>query len=382
MKHIPAIVTIGYNRPKSMERLLKSVENAHYPEGVSVPLVISIDNSGDDNVVKAAEEFEWTHGEKRIIAREVRMGLKEHVLACGDLTEEYGSIIVLEDDLYVSPAFYEYSQKALDFTYEDEMVGGVSLYNHLFDVHARMAFAAIDDGYDNWYFQFASSWGQAYTKGQWAAFRSWYAEHKDEPITGSDVPANVAGWSEKSWLKFYITYLIRTDKYFIYPRISYTTNFGDVGSHAVKADADLQVPLCGAEKSLYCAFSRVENSKAVYDAYFENVKLADEDIVIDLYGTKPVMDMLKDNTDIKYVLSSRPLPFKIVKSYGRQMRPLDANVVYEVEGDDLRLYDVKVADKVKSEDTEALKYLYEYRGISAKRMLSILKYRVAEKCRK
>lgn len=383
MKHIPAIVTIGYNRPKSLKRLLNSISKASFPEGVKVPLVISIDKSDSDEVVKEAENFEWTHGEKVILAREERMGLKEHVLSCGDLSLQYGSIIVLEDDLFVSPMFYEYARKALDFTEGDDRIGGVSLYNHLFNVHARKSFAAIDDGFDNWYFQFASSWGQAYTKNQWVGFKKWYEEHKDEPITGLDIPANVAGWSEKSWLKFYITYLIKTDKYFLYPRISFTTNFGDVGSHAVKADEDLQVPLAGlGAGSLYCAFSRVDQSKAVYDAFFENrhiVKEFGDGVIVDLYGIKPIEEMIKENSKIKYVLSSKALPYKIVNCAGQRMRPIDANIVYEVEGDDLRLYDVNVQDKIRPLRDEAVKYLYEYRGISAKQMISILKYRIKEK---
>jgi len=397
MNHIPAIVAIGYNRPKSLERLLNSVENGIFPEGVKVPLVISIDKSDSVETVKVAEEFNWTHGDKVVMARSERMGLKAHVLSCGDLTKEYGSIIVLEDDLFVSPSFYQYAQKALDFTDEDERIGGVSLYNHLFDVHARMSFAAIDDGYDNWYFQFASSWGQAYTKNQWSSFKKWYEANGDKPLGGSDVPANVSGWSEKSWLKFYITYLIKTDKYFLYPRVSLTTNFGDVGSHAVKADADLQVPLMGAVKSLYCSFSKLDQSGAVYDAFFENVKLKSlenlklgneaaesaketADIIVDLYGTKDVNGCV--DSSAKYILSCRELPYKIVKSYGRQMRPIDANIIYEVEGDDFRLYDATTSDKIKPMNNEALTYLHEYRGISAGRMISILKYRVGAKLKK
>ena len=107
--HRPAIVIIAYNRLDALKRLLVSVEAAVYPEGEPVPLVISIDRSDSDAVVKTAEDFGYTHGEKIIIARKERLGLREHVLTCGDLTEKYGSIIVLEDDLFVSPMFYDYA---------------------------------------------------------------------------------------------------------------------------------------------------------------------------------------------------------------------------------------------------------------------------------
>lgn len=376
----PAIVVICYNRPDSLKRLLGSIDKAKYPESEDVTLVISIDNSGEDAVANVAKEYKWTHGEKVIIERKERMGLKAHVLACGDLTAEYGSIIVLEDDLYVSPAFYEYSVQALDFTEGNDRIGGVSLYNHLFNVHARRSFTAIDDGYDNWYFQFASSWGQAYLKSQWDSFKEWMLTYDGQDIAKATVPANVSGWSAKSWLKYYIAYLIDTDRYFIYPRISYTTNYGDVGSHAVKADCDLQVPLAGLRNDKL-RLSSLEESEAVYDAFFENTKLSgkDNDTIVDLYASKPVSELLGANDKIKFVISSASLPYKRIQTYGRLMRPVDANIVYATEGNDLYKYDVKIQDEIKPNGDEAASYLYEYRGISAKQMMQIIKYRIKEK---
>lgn len=404
----PAIVVIAYDRPDSLSRLLGSLARASYPENADVTLIISIDNSGKDATVNVAKDFAWEHGEKIVNARPERMGLKNHVLSCGDYVYEYGSIIVLEDDLFVSPAFYEYAVKVLDFTENDHRIGGVSLYNHLFNVHARKSFTAIDDGYDNWYFQFAQSWGQAYTKSQWEGFIKWYETHKDESIVKSNVPANVSGWSDKSWLKFYIAYLIDTDRFFIYPRISYTTNFGDAGSHAVKADTDLQVPLAGGRQSVYCTFSKLVQSSAVYDAFFENICLKDNigeicinekddspddlmdddlakskdiqsEMIIDLYGTKPIETMLEENPDFRYVLSTKRYPYGVLRSYGRAMRPIDANVVFDVPGEDIYLYDTKVHANAPAKQSEALPYLYEYRGISAKQMTSMIGYRVSEK---
>lgn len=377
MENTPAIIAIGYNRPDSMKRLLNSIEAAKYSRD-DVTLIISIDKSDSDAVVNVANDFKWSHGEKIVIAREENMGLKAHVLACSSLSKEYGSAIILEDDLFVSPMFYEYSIKALDFAKEDESIGGISLYNHLFNVHARKSFAAIDDGYDNWYFQFASSWGQCYTASQWGKFEEWLSLNESYDFANASIPANVASWSEKSWLKYYIAYLVETNKYFLYPRIGYTTNFGDIGSHAKKADTDLQTPLAGWSDSLYLTFSSVSKSQAVYDAYFENVKLK-SDTIIDLYGTKPINEMISGNEDIKYVLSSKSLPMKIIDSFARQMRPIDANVKYSISGDELRLYDVKTSADAPKKNDEGEEYLYEYRGISAKQMGKIIKYRMSER---
>ena len=100
MMHHPAIVVVTYNRPDSLMRLLGSLTKARYPVGV--PLIISID--GGDNrekqVVKIAEEFPWPHGKKEVICHEKNLGLRKHILSCGDLTERYDSVIVLEDDTH------------------------------------------------------------------------------------------------------------------------------------------------------------------------------------------------------------------------------------------------------------------------------------------
>lgn len=384
-KITPAIIAIAYNRPKALLRLLTSLNKAQYHEGISVPLIISIDKSSTDEVEKVANDFEWKHGEKIINARKENMGLKKHVLSCGDYTKIYGSIIVLEDDLYVAGDFYHYAIKALEFTQDDDRIAGVSLYNHLLNVHAREPFMAIDDGYDNWYFAFASSWGQAYTANQWQSFVNWYEINKEKKLQSCYVPENVSGWSDKSWLKFYIKYVIDTKKYFLYPRVSRTTNFSDVGEHAVKLDTDVQVPLYMGNNYIY-RFSKLEESSSVYDAFFENEKLSKclsmgADVIVDIYGLKDYEEIARDNSDSRYLLSQKALPYKIVDSFSRALRPIDANVIEKITGDDIFLYDLTKED-TPPKVCEADRYLYDYRAISAKRMMEILKYRVGEKFHK
>ena len=127
----PAIVVVGYNRPHSLRRILKSLTLANYLVE-DVPLVISIDfsDSPEGHEARAyAKEFEWTFGPKRVISHPENIGLRRHILSCGDLASEYGSIIVFEDDLSASPCFYEYSAAALEFAEQDPLIGGVSLYH-------------------------------------------------------------------------------------------------------------------------------------------------------------------------------------------------------------------------------------------------------------
>ena len=372
----PAIVVIAYNRDKSLERLLGSLLKASY-DSEDVTLVISIDKSDNEKVASVADAFEWKHGEKKIILRETNLGLKKHVLECGKLVYDYEKIIVLEDDLYVSESFYSYARQALDFSENCHRIAGVSLYNHCMNVHVREPFEAIDDGYDNYYMQFAQSWGQAYTRKQWQEFEEWLEENDDKSVAADNVPVNVSSWSDKSWLKYFIKYVIDTDKLFIYPRVSFTTNFGDEGTHAEGSVTDLQVPLAGKNKKAF-TFSMPDESDSIYDAYFENMKLADQieetaakdELSVDLYGYGKAKK--------KYILSSKPLPYKVIKSYGRKLRPVDANIYMGIDGTDFFLYNTEISDKAPDVNVP-LRILYNYKALNVKKILKVLKYRLLKK---
>ncbi len=398
MNKVTAIVVVAYNRDVSLQRLLTSLAAANYPVNENIPLIISIDKSNNPRVTELAEQFVWKHGEKIVNRQRENLGLKKHVLMCGDLTETYESIIMLEDDLYVAPSFYFYTEAALEFAANKPGIGGISLYSHQLNVHMREPFCAVDDGYDNWYFQFASSWGQAFTKKQWHAFRNWLSVNDQKSLVDETIPQNVSSWSDKSWLKYYIKYLVENRLFFLYPRISLTTNFAEEGTHAKRADSscDLQVPLAGRKSRDY-HFSSLEESHSVYDAFFENIcikkvlreqikkavwtespdtpadeTIQEQDIEIDLYGSRPI------DSDKRYLLTSRGLPYKVIRTYGRRLRPMEENIIHEQAGEELFLYDRKcqgAAPKINA----AGKYLYIYKAIKVKTLFAIMWFRIKQK---
>ena len=104
----PVIIVVAYNRPNSLQRLLNSLAQADYTGYDSITLIISIDYSNSPEVISAAKNFTWEFGHKEIIKHSENLGLKKHIIFCGDLTEQYQSVIILEDDLVVAPAFYNY----------------------------------------------------------------------------------------------------------------------------------------------------------------------------------------------------------------------------------------------------------------------------------
>jgi len=325
MKQPPTIVVITYNRDRSLYRLLQSLNNAKYPTN-NVRLVISIDRSDNEKVLSAANEFNWKYGEKIIKQHTERMGLKNHILCCGDLTNEYGSIIMLEDDLFVSPYFYSYAQLSSEFYNDDEHVAGVSLYNHTFNEVAVIPFYPIDDGSDVYFLQIAASWGQLFWKHKWQQFRKWYKNNNITTI--KNVPDSILRWPESSWKKHFIGYLIAANKYFIYPRISLTTNYSDIGENYHKNAGRTQVPILYGEKQW--VFRTFEESEIKYDAFCEihidYIKKRDPDllnynnIVVDLYGTR-----LLNNDLGKYIITSKSSK-KPIKKYGLNFKTIHSNI--------------------------------------------------------
>ncbi len=361
----PVIVVVAYNRPRSLQRLLGFLANAEYPD-MDIPLIISIDRGDNQDVLDVANAFEWKYGTKIVDYQEEKLKLRKHILKCGSWSKKYGSVIVLEDDLIVSPYFYYYAVQALKFSEGRSYVGGVSLYNHRWNVNVSEPFELCDDPYDTWYFQFASSWGQAWTKKQWCDFLEWYNENENQDLHAKDMPEFVANWPSSSWLKYFIKYLIEKNMYFIYPKQSLTSNFSDAGTHVNIDNTNYQVPL--AEWKRQYSIPEFSESLCVYDAFFENQKLKNIDIkntVIDLYGSKKV------RLDKRYLLSRNIYDYEIQKSFGCSMRPHEMNINYNIPGDDFFLYDTNVIKKNNHKFNAKRKSVYNFRFILLKNYIPI-----------
>ena len=374
----PAIVAVGYNRPSILKRLLNSLSEAKY-ETDGITLIISLDKaSNEEEVVKVAEEFSWEHGEKIVRRFPERQGLRKHIIQCGDLSEKYGAVIILEDDLMVAPDFYSYVCAALEFYKESECVTGIGLYSHEWNGYSKRNFTPVADQYDTYLGQYSITWGQCWTYDWWMGFKKWYLEHEDKLTDNPKIPMNINHWSERSWGKYFVNYIVEQDKYYVIPRMSRSTNCSDLGEHVTVADNVHQVRLMTGGSYDY-RFAPVENAQR-YDIYFENMKLCeyfDEDIrneglVVDLAGHG------RNTLGARYLLSSRCLPYHIVKSYGLQLRPCEMNVINNIPGNDIFLYDTKSEEK-NNEKNDVRVMRYEIRGFSARDLLPYVKALLVQK---
>ncbi len=334
----PAIVVVGYNRPGALKRLLQSIQAASYPQD-NIPLIISIDKSDkSDEVYQVAEEINWKYGEKTVIKYEERQGLRKHILQCGDLSNKYGAVIILEDDLLVSPSFYQYAYQALNFYEQDEKVAGIALYSHRWNGYASVEFLPEQNGYDVYFGQFSITWGQCWTASQWNQFKAWYLAHQQLPDRNDKLPAAILSWGKQSWGKYFVSFIVETDKYYVIPYVAMSTNFSEIGQHNEMIDSSHQVPLLSASKENYCFCKYVDAIK--YDVFFERIfnpemkiaGIAAKDVCVNLNGIKTTTG------PCKYVLAERTLPFAVLATFGLRMRPIDANISNAVKGTELKLY--------------------------------------------
>jgi hypothetical protein len=338
----PVIVIPAFSREMSLARLLESIQCSSFPKN-TVKIIITLDGGYSKSVLDVAEKFvlDYPKSNVEIVKRAVNIGLKEHILWCGDLTIQYESVIILEDDLIVANDFYQYANEALEFYKDIEDIAGISLYGQKYNEYANLPFEAIPNGSDTYFMQVASSWGQAWTKKQWVAFKEWYKNVDSGYIKNlAELPSQVSNWPETSWKKFFSAFIVEQNKYFAYPFVSRTSNCADSGGQHTKNQINyLQTPLSLNYYSFnglnFCEFTK---QTIKYDAFMEVVMPDDfyflgkniSLIAIDLYGIKPEKLLKK----FEYTITSKKCK-EFVTQIPIRYKPIENNIFLFKEGNSL-----------------------------------------------
>ncbi len=347
---IPAIVLPVFARPASLERLLASLVAADVPSGT--PLVFVVDRADDERqqsgnaaVREIVRRFHWPHGPKEIIAQPRPMGLVGNIFFAGGLAEQFGAIILLEDDLMVSARFFDYACQALHFYRDEPRIAGISLNALWFNGFTGQPFIPLLDDGDVFFLRLSTPQGQVYTAQQWASFAQWMAAGDLQVTPADDVHELFTTFPADDWLAVKAKYLAATGKFYVYPRESLTTNFGEPGTHFKQATALFQTPLQNYRASF--RFQSLDDSIAVYDGYYEILPdrlnrqtdiFTGLDYEVDLYATKAIRHLKAE-----YILTTRPAKDPRA-SFARAMRPMEANVIAGLPGKELFLASVANVD--------------------------------------
>lgn len=372
------IITVGYNRPDAIQRQLYNLATADYL-GDSVDLLVSIDKGEhQDEIVRVSEQFQWIHGEKMIRAFPARQGLRSHIIQCGDISEQYAAVIVLEDDVTVSSMFYQYVSEAIRFYQNDDHIAGISLYKHCVNCNCTNFFEPECNGYDTFLMQYAQSWGECWTSKMWRNFKQWYEENQDEKFLSEthrifrQIPCSIRNWGSQSWLKFFMAYIVDRNLYFVYPYQSLSTNHSEKGEHNSFSSNAYQVSMLSGKKN-YC-FATFENA-VKYDIFMERMDYTvtgyeNKKVILDLYGTKEEFS----NADV--LISSRQLPYKLMENWELKYRPHEVNCKYPVPGHGLYVYDLKCSEKKPRNGTLTVRTRYDVRASSCRNLLKLVLFEI------
>jgi hypothetical protein len=329
----PAIIVPAYRRPEALSRLLVSLNQAEYTVA-DVQLLISLDGGASADVQDVADSFGFNGGACQVIRQSHNFGLRNHILWCGDQSEKYGVVIVLEDDLVVDPHFYSYAMAAAGKYADEEMIAGVSLYAQRYNEYVGLPFEPTYNGTSAYFMQVPCSWGQAWTARQWRHFRNWYGVGDRQKVDArTALPDVVKSWPESSWKKYFAAYLAETGKYVVYPYNSYATNCADPGgSHMQPRTTLYQVPLGQAKRQCEAfGFQGLRHDSVTYDSFMEPgsgymaglLGMDSYSLEIDMYGSKP-SELIRSK---EYVLTSRPVA-GAVSFFPLMYKPLEKNIEF------------------------------------------------------
>ncbi|WP_195374784.1 MULTISPECIES: glycosyltransferase [Parabacteroides] len=161
------IVLFTYNRSNHTQQLINSLlKNKCAKESDLFIYSDGIKNSNVTYEVLSVREYLRTvTGFKsiNIIERKENWGLAKNIIdGVTSIVHQYGKVIVLEDDLVVSPYFLKYMNEALDFYEKEEQV--ICIHGYVYPVKRKLP--------ETFFIKGADCWGWATWKRGWDLFCS------------------------------------------------------------------------------------------------------------------------------------------------------------------------------------------------------------------
>lgn len=220
---VARMIVITMDRENSLRRLLRSLEHANYGED-HVDLDIWIDRPKEGNihqgVLQASRDIDWKHGTKVIHKRAVNAGLYQQWIYTWNITEETTEFaVILEDDLELSPAFYQWLRVARAAYAQDADVGAFSLQRHTLRPKQIRGVASgnlnIAPEHQVYKYRLLGTWGFAPQRDQWVEFRTWFEEKRargEKPYVKGLITTDwykrqeVRGFAPNMWSQWWIKF--------------------------------------------------------------------------------------------------------------------------------------------------------------------------------
>lgn len=238
------VVLFVYNRPEHTKKVLESLsENLMAKE---TDLYVFSDAAKSEKGQEKVDEVralirktDWRKNFQKVTVVEAaeNKGLANSIIGgVSGVLNDYGKVIVLEDDLILSPYFLQYMNGALDFYKDDPKIWSVSGYS--FPMKSLRRYP-----HDVFYSYRGCSWGWATWEDRW--------EKTDWEVADYDRFLQDKGWQKQfnrggadltgmlglqmegkinSWAVRWVFAQSNLDMYTVYPKHSYLLNDGCDGS--------------------------------------------------------------------------------------------------------------------------------------------------------
>ncbi|PKA52082.1 hypothetical protein AXF42_Ash014019 [Apostasia shenzhenica] len=210
---------ITQNRATSLQRLLRSLQNAFYL-GDEVLLSFSMDSKVDEETLKVVGSFQWAHGPKQVRRRVIQGGL---IRALSSLSL--------------------YTPRLIEVVKERPKWNATDFFKN---IHRNTPYLH----------QLPCSWGAVFFPKQWREFYAYMGSRftEDAKLNPVQIPrSRTNGW-QASWKKFLIDMMYLRGYVSLYPnfpnQMSFSTNHMEPGAHISARDnavmhkrEDFEVPL-------------------------------------------------------------------------------------------------------------------------------------------
>lgn len=217
-KHDFEIIVLTMSRAVSLQRLLWSLEKAKYGSDV-IKLSIKIDHSvHNTEVIKCARNFSFSHGPVKVTVATSNLGLRDSWLSAVS-PHERGRVIILEDDVEVSPEWYKWLNGAWDAYQHRPDIAGITLYRQTLIPRNPSHIYEIVNEHEPFLFAQLGSIGFSPHPQQWAGFVKWTTHSVNINRHNFSIPNHIFTywWSEGKrrtmWTQLFIYYTILRDLY-------------------------------------------------------------------------------------------------------------------------------------------------------------------------
>jgi len=250
MTLLAPIALFAYNRPTHMRRAVESLlSNELAPTSDLYIFSDGPRNSAQEPAIADVRRYANSVSGFRsvtVVERATNLGLANSIIdGTTRLTKEFDRVIVVEDDLVVSPRFLEYMNRALERYQDDDSAMQVSGYMFPVDIGAEA---------DAFFMPFTTSWGWATWERAWRHFdpdmREFDALSSNRQLRDRfnlggaydyfGMLERQRGGSIDSWaIRWYLSVFMR-DGLTLYPARTLVRNIGFDGSGTHCVDADFE----------------------------------------------------------------------------------------------------------------------------------------------